>query len=109
MYTSITSYAVITYDSIVRRGEKKHNNFVCVFPRFDTPRPPHPPTHHHHTHSATPKQNTSCSSCVPVPVFFQFYLLAIAWAVGGISSKEGYRRERLGMDIADGVTDALQV
>lgn len=39
----------------------------------------------------------------------QFYLLAIAWAVGGISSKEGYRRQKLGIDISDGVTDALQV
>ncbi|CAM9103031.1 unnamed protein product [Pylaiella littoralis] len=38
----------------------------------------------------------------------QFYLLAIAWAVGGISSKEGYRRQKLGIDISDGVTDALQ-
>lgn len=37
----------------------------------------------------------------------QVYLLSIAWALAAIADERGYRQERLGNEIAAGVTDAI--
>lgn len=42
------------------------------------------------------------------PLCIQPYLLAIAWAIAGIAAEQGYRRRKLGRDIADGIDEALQ-
>ena len=47
-------------------------------------------------------------AAVAAIVFYdQIYLLAVAWAVGGIASKQDYRTSRLGGPVADGVTEGL--
>lgn len=51
----------------------------------------------------------ACLGATIAAVIFrdQVYLLAITWALAAIASKEKYRKEVLGAEIADGVREAL--